>query len=164
MPFKSDFSNQWEKTLSCLLRSGDAVLLTELHICSQVSFTGFNQSLTTVLSFSLCKALPALIGIKPMTCVLVTQLQQIQLMGPDSKPAFEIRNLQAALISCQLSGKWKEELQGQECANLTFCQECFERVWVLYFCFKLYMNQLSSLTTKWVQKSPYSQVKNKVVL
>lgn len=84
---------------------------------------------------------------KPTTCVLGTQLQQAQLMGPDSKPAFEIWSLQTALISCQLSGKWLEDLQGQECANLTFWQEWFAEVWVLHFCFKLYIKQLSTLTT-----------------
>lgn len=38
----------------------------------------------------LCAVLPALIRMKPTTCALGTQPQQAQLMGPDSKPAFEI--------------------------------------------------------------------------
>lgn len=69
-------------------------------------------------------------------------------MGPDSKPASEIWKPKTTLISRYLSGKWKEELQSQEYANLTFCQEKFARVWGLHFCFKLYINQPSGLTTQ----------------
>lgn len=61
--------------------------------------------------------------LKLMTCVLGTQFQQVHLMGPDNKPAFEIRNVPAALVSDQLTGEWKEEVQSQQYTNLTFCEK-----------------------------------------
>ena len=61
------------RRLSCLLGNDGKVIWTELHISSQeVAFTDFSQSLATVLSFPLCKALLTLIIMKPVTCVLDT--------------------------------------------------------------------------------------------